>query len=161
MPLKLVLNERVFNNDIVMADSVALFCVCDLKQLSVLNRSYSLFADSLAFRTALLYFTIKYNSLMLVILLNTTYIWPWLKDFWDSKSKLTTPTVKLRPCTLWTVQAHDSVKKNCVLLRDGYCLFLQRPNNASHFFIGTQWCCRAVTSDLIDSNPALSSLDLT
>ena len=61
MYLKFVLNEQVCNNDIVMADSVILFCVCDLKQLSVLSLSYSLFADSLTFRTALLYFPIKYN----------------------------------------------------------------------------------------------------
>ena len=85
MSLKCVLNERVFNNDIAMAHSVTLFCVCDLKQLSFLNLSYFLFADS----------PIKYNSLMLVILLNATYICPWLKNFWDSKSKLTTPSVKL------------------------------------------------------------------
>ena len=45
--LKCVLKERVFNNDIVMADSVTVLCVCDLKQLSVLNLSHSLFADSL------------------------------------------------------------------------------------------------------------------
>ena len=76
MFLKCVLNERVFNNDIVMADSVTLFCVCDLKQLSVLNLSHYLFADSLTFRAALLYFSIKYNSLMLVILLNAAYICP-------------------------------------------------------------------------------------
>ena len=44
MSLKCVLNEQVFNNDIVMADSVTLFCVYDLKQLSVLNLSYCLFA---------------------------------------------------------------------------------------------------------------------
>ena len=121
----------------------------------------SLFADSLTFRTDMLHFPIKYNSLMLVILLNATYICPWLKYFWDFKSKLTTPSVKLRSCTLWTVQAHDNVKWNCVLLTDGYCLFLRRPNNASRFFVGTQWYCRAVTSDLIASNPALSSLKLT
>ena len=61
MYLKFVLNEQVCNNDIVMADSVILYSVCDLKQLSVLSLSYSLFADSLTFRTALLYFPIKYN----------------------------------------------------------------------------------------------------
>ena len=76
MALKCVLNERVFNNDIAMTDSVTLFCVCDLKQLSVLKLLYSLFADSLTFRFTLLYFSIKYNSLMLVILLNAIYICP-------------------------------------------------------------------------------------
>ena len=60
MFLKCVLNERVFNNDIVMADSVTPFCVCDLKQLSVLNLSYSLFSDLLTFWAALLYSLIKY-----------------------------------------------------------------------------------------------------
>ena len=57
-----------------MADSVTLFYVCDLKQLSVLNLSYTLFADSLTVIAALLYFPIKHNSLMLVILLNVTYV---------------------------------------------------------------------------------------
>ena len=61
MYLKFVLNEQVCNNDIVMADSVTLFCVWDLKQLSVLSLSYSLIADSLTFMTVLLYFLIKYN----------------------------------------------------------------------------------------------------
>ena len=74
MSLNCVLNERVFNNDIVMADYITLFCVCDLKKPSVLNLPYPLFADSLTFRAALLYFPIKYNSLMLVILLKATYI---------------------------------------------------------------------------------------
>ena len=99
MSLKCVLNERVFNNDIVLDDSV-------------LNFSYSFFADSLTFRAALVYFSIKYNSLMLVILLNATYICPWLKDFWDSKTKIATPSVKLRPCTLWTVQAKTVLKES-------------------------------------------------
>ena len=145
----------------MIADSVTLSCVCDIKQFSVLNLSYSLLADSLTFRAALWHFPIRYNSVMLVILLNATYICPWLKGFWDSKSKLTTRSGKSRPCTLWTVQAHDSVKENCVLLTDGYCLFLRKPNNASRLFIGTQWYFRAVTSDFIASNPALSSLNLT
>ena len=72
MYLKLVLNELVFNNDNVMADYVTLFLVCDLKQFSVLNISYSLFADSLTFSVALSYFPIKYDSLILEILLNVT-----------------------------------------------------------------------------------------
>ena len=55
-----VLNERVFNNDIVMAGSVTPFRVCDLKRCSIHNLSCSLFADSLTFRGALLYFPIKY-----------------------------------------------------------------------------------------------------
>ena len=94
-------------------------------------------------------------------MLNETYICPWLKDFWDFKSKLITPSVKLRLFTLWTVQVHDSVKGNSVPLTDGYCLLLRRPKNASRFFIGTQWYYQAVTSDLIASNPALSALNLT
>ena len=76
MALKCVLNEQVFNNDTVMADFVTLFCVCDSKQLLVLKLSYSLFADSLTFRAALLYCPIKYKSLMLVIQLNVPYICP-------------------------------------------------------------------------------------
>ena len=63
MSLKCVSNEQVFNNDIVMADSSILCCVCDLKQLSVVNLSYSLFADSLTFMAALLQCPIKCNSL--------------------------------------------------------------------------------------------------
>ena len=76
MGLKCILNERVFNNDIVTADSVTIFCVCDFNQLLVLNLSYSLFAASLTFRAALLCFPIKCNLLMLVILLNATDLWP-------------------------------------------------------------------------------------
>ena len=97
-----------------MVDSVTLFCVCDLKQLSVLNLSYSLFADSLTFRAALLYFPIKYNSLMLVILLNAICICPWLKDFWDSNSKLTTPSVKLLDPVLYELYKPMTALKEIV-----------------------------------------------
>ena len=116
------------------------------------------------FSPALLYFLIKYNSLILVILLKATNICPWLKDFWDSnvKPSLTpTPSAKVRPCILWTVHAQGSVKGNCVLLTDGCFLFLREPNNSSCFFIGTRWCCQAVTSNCLATNPALSSLNFT
>lgn len=48
-----------------------------------------------------------------------------MKGFWDSNSKFTTPSTKLRPCILWTVHVHDNVKGDCVLLTDSCCLFYE------------------------------------
>ena len=44
--------------------------------------------------------------------LKATYICPWLNDLCLSKSKRITPAFILKPCTLWTVHAHDSMRGN-------------------------------------------------
>ena len=65
-------NERVFNKVIVIEVSVTARCDYDLNRPSLLNLSYSFFADSFTFSAALLYDPIKYILFILKILLNAT-----------------------------------------------------------------------------------------
>ena len=78
-------------------------------------------------------FATRYLVPILVILLNATYIWPELKDFWQCRSKLITPSSKLRPCTLWTVHVHDNTSENWVLLTHDYDLLFKNQTTL-HFF---------------------------
>ena len=66
--MKCFFNERLFSNEIVVLDSVTTKYGCGLKRFSVLNFSYSFFADTFTYSAALLYFPIKCNSSILVIL---------------------------------------------------------------------------------------------
>ena len=59
---------------------------------------------------------------------SATLIYPWSKNFCDSRSKLTSTSDKLSPCTLWTVHAHDNDDGKCILLMDGCCQFFVSPN---------------------------------
>ena len=59
---------------------------------------------------------------------SATLIWPWLKNFCDSRSKLTSTSDKLSPCTLWTVHGHDNDDGKCILLMDSCCQFFVSPN---------------------------------
>ena len=65
---------------------------------------------SLTLKTLTLYIPI--TKRLLVTLLNVTIIWPSLKGFCFSKAKLTTTEVKLKHCTLWTVHAQETTKRN-------------------------------------------------
>ena len=60
---------------------------------------------------------------ILVILLNATYIWYWLKYFWWCRSKRITSSHKLRSCTLWKVHAHNNASGNWALFAHGYDFF--------------------------------------
>ena len=59
---------------------------------------------------------------------SATLIYPWSKNFCDFRSKLTSTSDKLSPCTLWTVHAHDNDDGKCILLMDGCCQFFVSPN---------------------------------
>ena len=75
---------------------------------------YSSFAATLVFIKALLYDPVKYNPSKFVMQLNATYNCPGGNAFCLHKFRLTTAFDKLIPCTLWTVDAYDGIKGNCV-----------------------------------------------
>ena len=51
----------------------------------------------------------NYGNSLIVTRLRATYIRPWLYQFCFSKLKLMTAEFKLKPCTLWTMHAHDNI----------------------------------------------------
>ena len=70
--MKCYFNERLFDNDIVVVQSLTAKCRCGLNILYVLILSYSFFADRFTFSATLLYFSIRYNLSILVNLLGAT-----------------------------------------------------------------------------------------
>ena len=132
--------DRVFSNVMfnVISDTDTNGNVVNL--FSRRSRWYSCFADEFSLIAV---FPIRNILSRLVILLNATYIWPWLKDLWRCRSKLITPSSKLRPCTFRTVHAHDNTNGKGVLLMHGCDLFFLWPNDTSCFMIDTHYSWRA------------------
>ena len=95
---------------------------------------------------------------ILVILLNATYIWYWLKYFWWCRSKRITSSHKLRSCTLWKVHAHNNASGNWALFVHGYDFFFFKSNNASCFMISIYCLLHTRKSDYIVINPVFLSL---
>ena len=76
------------------------------------------------------------------------------------KSKFTTPSSRLKPCTLCMVHAHDNVSGNCNRLMPGDMEHLQIGISASHFCNGTKQFCWAKWSDNIAFLPTKGSWNL-
>ena len=70
-----------------------------------------------------------------------------MKDYCFFKSKLITAAFQLKPWTLWTVHAHDSIDGNCVLCIVGDAvLYLLRYIDTSSLSIGNHLLFLAIIS---------------
>ena len=83
------------------------------------------------------------------------------KDHCPVKLKSRTPSSKLKPCTLWTVETQGKTSGNWVLLVDGDVALLFVGISVSHFSIPTQQCCLLKRLDAFVCNPASRSENLT
>ena len=119
-------------------------------------------SPTLNFMADFVYLPFKYIPLRFVIRLKITYIWLDLNNFSLFNAELMASFCKLKPCSLWIVQAKDNVNGNCTLLIvTEFALSLLILNRTLLFSTGTHRLVRDILYFAICFNSLFLSLNST